>query len=103
MTGGKHAALSRAVSGGQFGAALVAAGGQDRATRPGAHPQAEAVGLGPAAVVRLEGALAHEVSPLLPGVEGRGLACEWLKRWGMRARFGRHRKPGTDRGDAASW
>ena len=36
-------------------------GGQDGATGAGAHPEAEAMGLGPAAVVRLEGALAQEV------------------------------------------
>ena len=35
--------------------------GQDGATGAGTHPQAEAMGLGPATVVRLEGALGHEV------------------------------------------
>lgn len=48
-------------SGGELGAALGAAGRQDGATRTGAHPEAEAVGLGPATVVRLESTLAHEV------------------------------------------
>jgi len=47
-------------SGGQLGAALVTAGGEDGASGPSAHAQAEAMGLGPATVVRLEGALAHE-------------------------------------------
>jgi hypothetical protein len=39
----------------------VATGGKDGTAGASAHPQAEAMGLGPAAVVRLEGALAHEV------------------------------------------
>jgi hypothetical protein len=39
----------------------VATGGKDGTAGAGAHPQAEAMGLGPATVVRLEGALAHEV------------------------------------------
>lgn len=47
-------------SGGELGAALGAAGRQDGATRTGAHAQAEAVGLGPTTVVRLESTLAHE-------------------------------------------
>ena len=51
-------------SGGQLGAALAAAGVEDRTARAGAHPQAEAVHLGAAAVVRLEGALAHWSAPL---------------------------------------
>jgi len=38
---------------------------QDGAPGAGTHAQAEAVRLGPATVVRLERALAHEVSPLL--------------------------------------
>ena len=41
-----------------------AAAGEDRPARAGPHPQPEAVGLGPTAVVRLERALAHEVLPL---------------------------------------
>ena len=51
-------------SGGELGAALAAAGGQDRATRTGAHTKAEAVRLGATTVVRLEGPLAH-VSSLI--------------------------------------
>jgi hypothetical protein len=43
----------------------VATSSQNGAPGAGAHAQAEAVGLGPTAVVRLERALAHEVSPLL--------------------------------------
>src|SRR2546421_10319041 len=51
-------------SGGELLAALAPTAGDDRPARAGAHPQPEAVGLGPAAVVRLERALAHEVLPL---------------------------------------
>ena len=51
-------------SGGELLATLAAATGEDRPARAGAHPQPEAVGLGPPAVVRLERALAHEVLPL---------------------------------------
>ena len=43
----------------------MATSSQDGAPGAGPHAQTEAVGLGPAAVVRLERALAHEVSPLL--------------------------------------
>ena len=39
----------------------MATRGQDGATGAGTHPQAEAMGLGPATVVRLKGALAHKV------------------------------------------
>src|SRR5664279_4748780 len=46
-------------SGRQLVAALTSTGGQDGATGAGTHPQAEAVGLGPATVVGLKGALAH--------------------------------------------
>ena len=49
-----------AASGRELAAALAATSGQDRATRTRAHAQAEAVGLGPTAVVRLERTLAHE-------------------------------------------
>src|SRR5829696_2419568 len=51
-------------SGGELLATLAAATGEDRAARAGTHPQPEAMGLGPSAVVRLERALAHEVLPL---------------------------------------
>src|SRR5690349_1221998 len=51
-------------SGGELLATLAAATGEDRPARAGSHPQPEAVGLGPAPVVRLERALAHEVLPL---------------------------------------
>src|SRR3954467_10561185 len=50
-------------SGGELLATLAPAGSDDRPTGPGAHPQPEAVGLRPAAVVRLERALAHEGLP----------------------------------------
>src|SRR5437763_1327055 len=46
-------------SGGELGAALGPARGEDRASGTGAHAQPEAVGLRAPAVVRLEGALAH--------------------------------------------
>jgi len=58
MTRREHASSS----GGQFGATLVATSGQDGTARAGAHAKAEAMGLGPTTVVRLEGALAHEFS-----------------------------------------
>src|SRR4051794_41686688 len=48
-------------SGGELLATLAPTAGEDRAAGAGAHPQPEAVGLGPAAVVRLERALAHGV------------------------------------------
>src|SRR5947209_8840406 len=51
-------------SGGELLATLAAATGDDRPARAGPHPQPETVGLGPAAVVRLERALAHEVLSL---------------------------------------
>ena len=51
-------------SGGELLATLAATTGEDRPARAGPHPQPEAVGLGPTAVVRLERALAHEVLPL---------------------------------------
>src|ERR671927_410444 len=47
-------------SGGELLAALATTTGEDRAAGTGAHPQPEAVGLGPTTVVRLERALAHE-------------------------------------------
>src|SRR3954463_15173133 len=51
-------------SGGELLATLAPTAGDDRPARAGAHPQPEAVGLGPATVVRLERALAHEGLPL---------------------------------------
>src|SRR3954465_7060157 len=68
-------------SGGELLATLAPTAGDDRPARAGAHPQPEAVGLGPATVVRLERALAHEVL-LLHGIGGRVPA-------GRRARSGR--------------
>lgn len=53
----------QAASGRQAGAALGAAVRDDRATGTRPHPQPETVGLGAAAVVRLEGALAHSGAP----------------------------------------
>ena len=65
ILGGQHGLIRRwsGRSGGQTGAALAAAGREDRATGAGAHTQAEAVGLRATAVVRLEGALAHSGAP----------------------------------------
>src|SRR5688500_3778582 len=48
-------------SGGEVLATLAPTAGEDRPARAGTHPQPEAVGLRPTAVVRLERALAHEV------------------------------------------
>src|SRR3954454_6957810 len=67
-------------SGGELLAALAPGAGDDRPAGAGAHPQPEAVGLGTATVVRLKGALAHEVL-LLHGIGGRVPA-------GRRARSG---------------
>ena len=50
-------------SGRQLAAALAPASGEDGPACTGLHAQPEAVGLGPSAVVRLEGALAHCRSP----------------------------------------
>src|SRR4051812_11384088 len=58
-------------SGGELLATLAPTAGDDRPAGAGAHPQPEAVRLGPTAVVRLEGALAHEVL-LLHDIGGRG-------------------------------
>src|ERR671917_2185381 len=60
----RRRACAGSTSGGELLAALAPTAGDDRPTRAGAHPQPEAVGLGPAAVVRLERALAHEILPL---------------------------------------
>lgn len=48
-------------SGGELRPPLAPTGGKDRAAGAGPHTQTEAVGLGPAPVVRLEGALRHVV------------------------------------------
>jgi hypothetical protein len=58
MRGGQHRNSGR-----EFAAALATPGLQDGASGAGSHPQTEAVGLGPAAVVRLEGPLAHGLAP----------------------------------------
>src|SRR4051794_41909517 len=50
-------------SGGELLATLAPTTGKDRPARAGPHPQPEPVGLRPTAVVRLERALAHEVTP----------------------------------------
>src|SRR4028119_1614995 len=57
----RRRACAGSTSGGELLTTLAPAAGEDRAARAGAHPQPEAVGLRPAAVVRLEGALAHGV------------------------------------------
>src|SRR3954447_12756766 len=60
----RRRACAGSTSGGELLATLAPTAGEDRAARAGAHPQPEAVGLRPPAVVRLERALAHEVLPL---------------------------------------
>jgi len=45
--------------GGEFGATLATAGGQDGAAGARAHAKAESVHFGASAIVRLEGSLAH--------------------------------------------
>src|ERR671914_1043672 len=60
----RRRACAGSTSGGELLATLAPTAGDDRPAGAGAHPQPEAVGLGPAAVVRLERALAHEELPL---------------------------------------
>jgi len=50
-------------SGGEFVAPLATTRREDGAARTGPHPQPEAMRLGPAPVVRLEGPLAHQKTP----------------------------------------
>jgi hypothetical protein len=59
-------------SGSEAGAALTAARRQDRTAGTGAHPEPEAVGLGPAPVVGLERTLGHEELRGLTRWAGRG-------------------------------
>ena len=61
--GAQRATRKRIGLGRKFAATLAPASLQNRATRTGAHPQTEAVGLGPATVVRLVGPLAHGLAP----------------------------------------
>src|SRR5829696_4547124 len=80
----RRRACAGSTSGGELLATLAPTTGEDRPARAGPHPQPEAVGLGPATVVRLERALAHEVLPLhdiggaYPSVDGdaRGDRCD---------------------------
>src|SRR5918997_5111672 len=60
----RRRACAGSTSGGELLATLAPTAGENRPARAGAHPQPEAVGLRPSAVVRLERALAHEVLPL---------------------------------------
>src|SRR3712207_1607110 len=60
----RRRACAGSTSGGELLATLAPTAGEDRPARAGPHPQPEAVGLRPSAVVRLERALAHEVLPL---------------------------------------
>src|SRR3712207_6280519 len=60
----RRRACAGSTSGGELLATLAPTAVDDRPARAGAHPQPETVDLGPAAVVRLERALAHEVLPL---------------------------------------
>src|ERR671929_942788 len=77
-------------SGGELLAALAAAAGDDGAARTGAHPQPEAVGLGPTTVVRLERALAHE-GLLLTDDVGAASPGRARHAWGAGDRGGRDR------------
>ena len=63
--------LGLGCSGRQTGATLAAARREDRAAGTGPHAQTETVGLRAAAVVRLEGALAHSGAPGIFVVSGR--------------------------------
>ena len=64
MLGRQHVMdLGSGCSGRQTGATLATAGRENRAAGTGPHAQTEAVGLRAAAVVRLEGALAHSGAP----------------------------------------
>src|SRR3954453_18567434 len=74
-------------SGGELLATLAPTAGDDRPPGASAHPQPEAVRLGPTAVVRLEGALAHEVL-LLHDIGGGGAASGGRVLAGRRARSG---------------
>src|SRR3954471_9977349 len=84
----RRRACAGSTSGGELVATLAPAAGEDGAAGTGAHPQPEAVGLGPAAVVRLERALAHEGLPLLTTSVRRGPG------WAARAWERAGRRPG---------
>src|SRR6476469_10944780 len=60
----RRRARAGSTSGGELLATLAPTTGEDRPAGTGAHTQPKTVGLRPAAVVRLERALAHEVLPL---------------------------------------
>jgi hypothetical protein len=60
VSGGEHGHRRCGTSGGQFRATLTPTRGKNGAPRTGAHAQPEAVGLGPAPVVRLERPLTHQ-------------------------------------------
>src|SRR6476469_3416258 len=60
----RRRARAGSTSGGELLATLAPTTGEDRSAGTGAHTQPKTVGLRPAAVVRLERALAHEVLPL---------------------------------------
>lgn len=86
MTCRQHAEASGG-SGRELGAALATAGGEDGTAGTRAHAQAEAVRLGAATVVRLEGALAHVDLRRLRrphDVGDVGAAPGWGWRWPMR-------------------
>src|SRR4051794_12762674 len=76
-----------AASGRELGATLAAARGEDASAGAGTHTQAEAVGLRPAAVVRLERTLAH----------GDLLRCWCVPPGGVEV--GHHRTPAPPRRD----
>src|SRR3978361_845760 len=68
----RRRACAGSTSGGELVATLATTVAEDGATGAGPHPQPEAVGLGPATVVRLERALAHERLPPLARPVRRG-------------------------------
>ncbi|MDQ1734640.1 MAG: hypothetical protein QOH56_891 [Pseudonocardiales bacterium] len=78
----------------QFGAALATTRRQDGAAGAGTHPKPEAVGLGPTAVVRLEGPLAHGLAPShqlginTSGGDRSAAGRGWPRRWGLLGRWG---------------
>src|SRR3954447_22133614 len=90
----RRRACAGSTSGGELLATLAPTAGDDRPARAGAHPQPEAVGLRPPAVVRLERALAHEV--LLRHDIGGGTPAGGRAHTGCRRNGAIHRRgPGS--------
>src|SRR4029453_6825287 len=90
---------------GEFGATLGAACRQDGTAGAGAHAKAEAVLLGAATVVRLEGTLAHSSSPAVGSPHRAAVARLWRENWvpkraGVNLLKLRPRSPGVKPGAA---